>query len=1111
MKLFIFSILILLWSGILLAGNPIRLENNGYLIASEYRFRISLYNKKWRHILISSRKSQLIQEKIEKNGTGKVKLQFTKLSEIPDGTLSTSLEGKTEQFMTYTANLNFEQAANLKLIALSMTFKHTRFSAWPIIIDGKKITLPPPGKQASAFKYRCSKLNLPYKEGNVEFSGTLDLMLQEFKSHPGTWQLRILFSPSYGKVIKQTGLKFKLRQLPYQGTTINLRSAANMGFSDKIPRDGKGGWTDQGPENDLRQLAVGHRRFGAMDFEIINPKKNRGRSCIVLAGKDSKFSSFPNVASTGTLSDKPTGKFLHLLHAGAYAIKPKVGKITLTYVDNSSQTINIRGFIDIGDWWKPVAGKNSDIVWMWENRSSNIGLYRSGWKIQNKPIKQVDFRAADAGSIWGIVAMTVSEHEPRRVKETPRYIVNGKNWRPFKFLRDIVPGSVMDFSNRLDAPAGKYGPVVIRNGHFEFRDRPGTPVRFYGTNLCGRVCTMNRKWIDRLVERLAADGFNAVRFHHQDSIYNNPERLERFDYFIAALKKRGIYFTTDLYVTYHPFAATIPKVEKRPPKSYIYAREYKGLFYVMDQIFDDYKSRVTQWLTHVNPYTGIAVKDEPALISLSYLNEANPNYYWCETPFSKSLYEKAFQNYCREHGISSKQNEADYEHHFDEFLTSLYLKRYQQIKDFIKKIGVNKPFTDQNFGKSPRLAGMRNLYDYVDNHAYYAHPKYIGPNKTLPLRFNSESALKKTLVAPGAVFATRIYGRPFTISEFDYPKPNRYRAEGVPILSAYSALQGYDAIYHFAYAHSPKRIKKNLPTSGGSSDPFDATSDPIKAISMKIGSALFLATDGVKTAPISFTILQDGIKGLLFKQKYPAKIADLGLIASVGTVIGANFRSAVDRLPQNTVALLNTGYNFPSDYGNDLPVINAQKKDLLAQVQKKGLLKPGCYDSKNQIFRSTNNQISLDRKNECFQVCAPGVEVFILPPGKTGRGKFMKIDNKVGRGVFAAIVHTGSALTDAKRILLLHLTDTQGSKTKFRSAAMIQLESFGVAPFLAERGEAILTLLPESGKFRCYALNSNGKRLSEIAAVKAKNGSTQFLLQTFQSKGVVMGYELTRK
>lgn len=48
-------------------------------------------------------------------------------------------------------------------------------------------------------------------------------------------------------------------------------------------------------------------------------------------------------------------------------------------------------------------------------------------------------------------------------------IAAGAEWQPIDSARDIEKGSVLDFSARLDAPAGKYGPPVIRDGHFVFR------------------------------------------------------------------------------------------------------------------------------------------------------------------------------------------------------------------------------------------------------------------------------------------------------------------------------------------------------------------------------------------------------------------------------------------------------------------------------------------------------------------------------------------------------------------------------------------------------------------------------------------------------------------
>ena len=58
---------------------------------------------------------------------------------------------------------------------------------------------------------------------------------------------------------------------------------------------------------------------------------------------------------------------------------------------------------------------------------------------------------------------------------------------------------------------------------------------------------------------MARFGYNTLRYHHHenrlikndpnDSTIIDPEKMDQFDYLFAALKKRGIYFTTDVYVS----------------------------------------------------------------------------------------------------------------------------------------------------------------------------------------------------------------------------------------------------------------------------------------------------------------------------------------------------------------------------------------------------------------------------------------------------------------------------------------------------------------------------------------------------------------------------------
>ena len=58
---------------------------------------------------------------------------------------------------------------------------------------------------------------------------------------------------------------------------------------------------------------------------------------------------------------------------------------------------------------------------------------------------------------------------------------------------------------------------MVRNGQFEFRDRPGVQVRFYGTNLVDTAQFLDRQWSERLADRMAKAGFNLVRIHHHDN------------------------------------------------------------------------------------------------------------------------------------------------------------------------------------------------------------------------------------------------------------------------------------------------------------------------------------------------------------------------------------------------------------------------------------------------------------------------------------------------------------------------------------------------------------------------------------------------------------------
>ena len=124
----------------------------------------------------------------------------------------------------------------------------------------------------------------------------------------------------------------------------------------------------------------------------------------------------------------------------------------------------------------------------------------------------------------------------------PFVIEAGEKWIPLAVSTDIKEGSALDFSGLglHDAPAGKYGWLVSRNGHAEFEQRPGVAARFYGVNLCNDVNFPDHETAVEMAERFSRMGYNCVRLHHHDRMLTggkgpeiDPEAAERMDYLVA--------------------------------------------------------------------------------------------------------------------------------------------------------------------------------------------------------------------------------------------------------------------------------------------------------------------------------------------------------------------------------------------------------------------------------------------------------------------------------------------------------------------------------------------------------------------------------------------------
>jgi len=193
----------------------------------------------------------------------------------------------------------------------------------------------------------------------------------------------------------------------------------------------------------------------------------------------------------------------------------------------------------------------------------------------------------------------------------------------FPFVLSYEPtDSITNISEWLDRPAGKHGFIRAENGHFV---TDAGRIRLWATNLCFEACFPTKEEAERLAKRLASLGINCVRMHHMDNrhiwgkspnkLTIDPEMLDKLDYLIYQLKLHGIYTNLNLHVSreFGP-AEGFPAVEGLPNYD-------KGIDNFEPRMIEYQKKYARDLLTHVNPYTGTAYINEPAIAMVEINNE----------------------------------------------------------------------------------------------------------------------------------------------------------------------------------------------------------------------------------------------------------------------------------------------------------------------------------------------------------------------------------------------------------------------------------------------------------------------------------------------------------
>jgi hypothetical protein len=416
-------------------------------------------------------------------------------------------------------------------------------------------------------------------------------------------------------------------------------------------------------------------------------------------------------------------------------------------------------------------------------------------------------------------------------------------WSDFNPPADSFRASPIDLRGLNESFAGENGVIAVRGDEF-IHSRTGKPVRFWGVN--GPPGSLKGDELQGCARRLAKYGVNLVRLH--GAIFDKTAKVDtakvaRAQSVVAAMRREGIYSHFSIYFPLwlsptpddpllhgydgkkHPFAALMfnPEFQER------YRSWWKALLLTPDE-------------------NGRRLVDEPAVFGLEVQNE-DSFFFWTFNPDQipdeqMRIVEAQFATWLAkrygslDEALKQWKGQTAKRDNFKEGrvgfrpLWNVFNERSARDKDtvrflfetqsqfyfdtvrFLRSLGFKGVITASNWATaSPEYLGPLEKWsytagDFVDRHGYFS-VTHRGDNAEWSIRnnhhYSDRSALRFEPATPGKpksfvhpAMDITYDNKPTMISETTWNRPNRFRSEAPLYFASYGALQGSDAIVHFA-------------------------------------------------------------------------------------------------------------------------------------------------------------------------------------------------------------------------------------------------------------------------------------------------------------------------
>ena len=367
----------------------------------------------------------------------------------------------------------------------------------------------------------------------------------------------------------------------------------------------------------------------------------------------------------------------------------------------------------------------------------------------------------------------------------------------------------------------------------------------------------------------------------------------------------------------------------------------------------------------------------------------------------------------------------------------LYLKSDLHVR-------ANVLCSQMGYGGLTSLTREANM-DFADNHAYWQHPSF--PHKAWDANdWTMPNTAMVTDLAGGkggtlqGLAEYRVAGKPYSVSEYNHPAPNDYRAETLPEFATFAAFQDWDMIYLFDYGDYGTEAS-NDKINGY----FGITSDPAKTAFLPAAALIFRAGE-IAPADDPLTLLlptptpQDSSIGTVWKAQGSPLFSQRMAVKTMAAAHAQAMTAVLGRMAPSSIRLVKS----PSG---------------------------GMYMANSADAQSVTGYVG-------GQTVTLGQNTLTFPA----------FGNNFAAATLTAMDQ--KPLAQSRRLLLTLVGKVENQDMGWNAGRTSVGDKWGHGPTVAEGIPAMVTLKTRDAR-HVWALDGTGKRVGDVPATFA-NGSLTF-------------------